>query len=310
MPCGRVIRPNAQRSFFDRYIEVLQSKEYPMSQLQNDPQAIKAAVREHYGSAIQSAGSCCGPTNSSCCSPASTELQLYGAEAIAQLPADVVTTSFGCGNSLALANLQPGEVALDLGSGGGLEVLLAARQVGPAGFVYGLDMTDAMLETARRNAEKAGATNVSFLKGDIEAIPLPDQSIDAILSNCVINLAPDKGQVLGDAFRVLKPDGRLAVSDIVFDGDLTDLPVAEAELRTALSWSGCFAGALTMQRYRELLEAAGFTDIDLTVTKRYDTAYLRSQAVVSAGALSDAALTALDGRITSCAISARRPAWS
>lgn len=278
-----------------------------MSQLQNDPQAIKATVQEHYGKAIQAAAGCCGPTNSGCCSSASTELTLYGAEALATLPADVVTASFGCGNSLALANLQPGEIALDLGSGGGLEVLLAARQVGAEGFVYGLDMTDAMLETARRNAVKAGATNVSFLKGDIEAIPLPDQSVDAILSNCVINLAPDKGQVLGDAFRVLKPGGRLAVSDIVFDGDLADVPVTEADLRTALSWSGCFAGALTMNRYRELLTAAGFTAIELTVTSRYATADLQGRAV-AAGALSDAALAALDGRITSCAISARRPA--
>lgn len=280
---------------------------FTVSQLQNDAQAIKAAVREHYGSAIQTAG-CCAPSASSCGSPVSTEIALYGAETIAALPADMVTTSFGCGNSLALANLQPGEVALDLGSGGGLEVLLAARQVGSDGFVYGLDMTDAMLETARRNAEKAGATNVGFLKGDIEAIPLPDQSVDAILSNCVINLAPDKGQVLNDAFRVLKPGGRLAVSDIVFDGNLDDLPVEEAELRTALSWSGCFAGALTMDHYRELLEVAGFADINLAVTKRYAIENLRAQALVSEGALSDAALIALDGRITSCAITARRPA--
>ncbi|NJN15368.1 MAG: arsenite methyltransferase [Oscillochloris sp.] len=278
-----------------------------MSRLQDDPQAIKAAVRAHYGNAIQTAGDCCGPTNSSCCGPTSTEIALYGEATIADLPAEMVTASFGCGNSLALAQLQPGEVALDLGSGGGLEVLLASRQVGSEGFVYGLDMTDAMLETARRNAEKADARNVSFLKGDIEAIPLPDQSVDVILSNCVINLAPDKGQVLNDAFRVLKPGGRLAVSDIVFDGDLDDLPVAEAELRTALSWSGCFAGALTMNHYRALLEAAGFTAIDLTVTKRYASENLRAQALVSEGALSEQALVALDGRITSCAITARRP---
>jgi SAM-dependent methyltransferase len=276
-----------------------------MSQPTVDPTAIKAAVREHYGNAIQSAAGCCGPT---CCGPSSTEIALYGAETIAALPADVVTASFGCGNSLAIAKLQPGEVVLDLGSGGGLEVLLAARQVGPEGFVYGLDMTDAMLETARRNAQKLGATNVSFLKGDIEAIPLPDQSVDVIISNCVINLAPDKGQVLGDAFRALRPGGRLAVSDIVFDGDLSDLPVAEAELRTALSWAGCFAGALSMAQYRDLLAAAGFSDIDLTVTQRYGAEDLRAQALAAEGLLPPEALQALDGKITSCAIVARRPA--
>ncbi len=247
-----------------------------MSQPGTDPSAIKATVRAHYGNAIQSASGCCGPTNSSCCGPTSTEIALYGAETIASLPADVVTASFGCGNSLVLAQLQPGETALDLGSGGGLEVLLAARQVGPSGFVYGLDMTDAMLETARRNMAKVGITNASFLKGDIESIPLPDQTVDVIISNCVINLAPDKGQVLSDAFRVLKPGGRLAVSDIVFDGDLADLPVSEAELRTALSWAHCFAGALTMAEYRRLLEAAGFSDVGLEVTQRYTVADLRS----------------------------------
>ncbi len=275
-----------------------------MSEPISDPTAIKAAVREHYGNAIQAASGCCGPT---CCGPTSTEVALYGAETITALPADVVTASFGCGNSLAIAKLQPNEVVLDLGSGGGLEVLLAARQVGPAGFVYGLDMTDAMLETARRNAQKLGATNVSFLKGDIEAIPLPDRSVDVIISNCVINLAPDKGQVLGDAFRTLRPGGRLAVSDIVFDGELSDLPIAEAELRTALSWAGCFAGALSMSQYRTLLEAAGFTEIDLTVTQRYGADDLRAQALADEGLLPVEILQSLDGKITSCAITARRP---
>ncbi len=276
-----------------------------MSEIVTDPTAIKAAVREHYGNAIQAASGCCGPT---CCGPTSTEIALYGAETITALPTDVVTASFGCGNSLALAKLQPDEVVLDLGSGGGLEVLLAARQVGPGGFVYGLDMTDAMLETARRNAQKLGATNVSFLKGDIEAIPLPDHSVDVIISNCVINLAPDKGQVLSDAFRTLRPGGRLAVSDIVFDGDLSDLPIAEAELRTALSWAGCFAGALSMSQYRALLAAAGFTDIDLTVTQRYGAEDLRAQALAAEGLLPIETLHALDGKITSCAITARKPA--
>jgi len=277
-----------------------------MSQPLTDPAAIKATVREHYGNAIQAAGSCCGPATP----PSSNEIALYGAETIATLPADVVTASFGCGNSLALAQLKPGETVLDLGSGGGLEVLLAARQVGAEGFVYGLDMTDAMLETARRNMAKAGVSNASFLKGDIEAIPLPDQTVDVIISNCVINLAPDKGQVLSDAFRVLKPGGRLAVSDIVFDGDLSALPVSEAEVRTALSWAHCFAGALTMTEYRRLLEEAGFTDVGLDVTQRYTVADLQSYSEAAAllSSLPAEASAALDGKVTSCAITARRPA--
>ncbi len=281
-----------------------------MSQPATDPTEIKAAVREHYGNAIQSASGCCGPSADSRRGPTTSEIALYGEATIATLPADVVTASFGCGNSLALANLQPGESVLDLGSGGGLEVLLAARQVGPQGFVYGLDMTDAMLETARRNMEKAGVTNASFVKGDIEAIPLPDQTVDVIISNCVINLAPDKGQVLSDAFRVLKPGGRLAVSDIVFDGDLADLPISEAELRTALSWAHCFAGALTMAEYRRLLEEAGFSEVGLEVTQRYTAADLQSYSESEAllATFPAEAVAALDGRVTSCAITARRPA--
>lgn len=281
-----------------------------MSQTTIDPSAIKVAVQEHYGNAIKAASaSCCGPTAASCCEP-STEIQLHGAEAIASLPEGVVTASFGCGNPLALASLKPGEVVLDLGSGGGLEVLLAARRVGEAGYVYGLDMTDAMLEVARANAAKVGAQNVAFLKGDIEAIPLPDQAVDVIISNCVINLAPDKGQVLGDAFRVLKPGGRLAVSDIVFDGDLSGLPISEAQVRTALSWAHCFAGALTMRDYRALLEAAGFGEVQLEVTRRYRVAdlegYGESEGLLAS--LPAEAVAALDGKVTSCAITAWKPA--
>jgi arsenite methyltransferase len=278
-----------------------------MSQPTIDPNAIKVAVQEHYGSRITAAASCCGPSASSCCGP-STELLLHGPEALATLPADVVTTSYGCGNPLALASLAPGEVVLDLGSGGGLEVLLAAKRVGESGHVYGLDMTDAMLEVARRNAEKAGAQNVAFLKGDIEAIPLPDQSVDVIISNCVINLAPDKGQVLGDAFRVLKPGGRLSVSDIVFDGDLSDLPIDEAQLRGALSWAACFAGALTMGDYRRLLEAAGFERIGLEVTRRYSAAELRAEGAEILAGLPAEVVQTLEGKVTSCAITAWRPA--
>jgi arsenite methyltransferase len=279
-----------------------------MSQTTQDPSAIKAAVQDHYGRAITSAAGCCGPSSTSCCGEASTELELYGAETLASLPEGLVTASFGCGNALALASLSPGEVVIDLGSGGGLEVLLAARRVGPEGFVYGLDMTDAMLETARRNAERAGATNVSFLKGDIEAIPLPEQSVDVIMSNCVINLVPDKSQVLNDAFRVLRPGGRLAVSDIVFDGELSDLPVSEQQVRSALSWSACFGGALTTGDYRALLEAAGFEAIKLEVTRRYTLADLRAEGSEMLQGLPDEAVQALEGRVTSCAITARRPA--
>lgn len=273
-----------------------------------DPEAIKAAVQAHYGARVRSRASCCGAGESGCCASEPTELTLYGAEALAQLPPDVVTTSYGCGNSLALAALRPGEVVLDLGSGGGLEVLLAARQVGPSGYVYGLDLTDAMLELARRNAAKASATNVAFLKGDIESIPLPDRSVDVIISNCVINLAPDKGQVLADAFRVLKPGGRLAVSDIVFDADLAELPVGENELRGALSWAACFAGALTMQDYRRLLLAAGFERVGLAVIRRYTIAELRAEGAELLSSLPDRAIRALEGKLTSCAITAWKPA--
>lgn len=267
----------------------------------HDPQAIKAAVQEHYGQAIKN-GSCCGSGSSATC----TEIQLYGPETLAQLPEDVVTTSFGCGNALALATLQPGEVVIDLGSGGGLEVLLAAQQVGPTGFVYGLDMTEEMLATARRNAERVGARNVSFLQGEIENIPLPDQSVDVIMSNCVINLVPDKGQVLHDAFRVLRPGGRLAVSDIVFDGDLHNLPIAEETVRAALSWSACFGGALTMSDYERLLGEAGFIDIELEVLRRYTQADLRDEGSAMLEGLPAEVLSLLEGRVTSCAIRARR----
>lgn len=256
---------------------------------------IKASVRQHYGQAIQ--GSCCGDVGS-------TEVRLYGAEALAALPADVVTTSFGCGNPLAIASLQPGERVLDLGSGGGLDVLLAAQRVGPSGFVYGLDMTDAMLVVARRNAERAGASNVEFIKGEIESIPLPDASIDTIISNCVINLSPDKGDVLAEAFRVLRPGGRLAVSDIVIDGDLAGLPVSETQIRTALSWAGCIAGALTAQQYRQLLSAAGFERIVIEVKQRYTVDDLLTESPETLTTLPTHVVAELVGRFTSSSITA------
>ena len=277
-----------------------------MNQPTIDPDAIRAAVQEHYGSRITTAASCCAPSASSCCGP-STELLLHGPEALASLPEGVVTASYGCGNPLALASLKAGEIVLDLGSGGGLEVLLAAQRVGAEGYVYGFDMTDAMLEVARHNTEKAGAENVAFLKGDIEAIPLPDQSVDVIISNCVINLAPNKGQVLGDSFRVLKPGGRFSVSDIVFEGELHDLPIDEAQLRGVLSWAACFAGALTMGDYRRLLEAAGFERIGLEVTRRYSVAELREEGAEILAGMPTEIVQMLDGKVTSCAITARKP---
>jgi ubiquinone/menaquinone biosynthesis C-methylase UbiE len=277
-----------------------------MNQAAINPEEIKSSVREHYGKAIQASAGCCGG-GASCCGGASTEVALYGAESIAALPGDVITTSFGCGNPIALAGLRPGEVVLDLGSGGGLDVLLAAQRVGPAGYVYGLDMTDEMLAVARRNAEKAGASNVAFLKGDIESIPLPDASADVIISNCVINLAPDKGQALREAFRVLRPGGRLAVSDIVIDGELDGLPVSEAQIRAALSWAGCVAGALTRDRYRELLAAAGFEDIGVEVTRRYAAEDLLADAPQALAELPEAVVENLVGRFVSSSITARRP---
>jgi SAM-dependent methyltransferase len=284
-----------------------------MTQATQDPATIKEMVREHYGSRIQTASSsCCGPSAaSSCCGGSgcdtSTEVALYGADTLASLPSDVTTTSFGCGNPIALASLKPGEVVLDLGSGGGLDVLLAAQRVGPGGYVYGLDMTDEMLAVARRNAERAGATNVEFVKGDIESIPLPDASIDVILSNCVINLSPDKGEVLREAFRVLRPGGRLAVSDIVVDGDLTGLPVSEVQIRAALSWAGCIAGALAMDQYRQLLAEAGFEEVAIDVRQRYTAEDLLSNAPDTLSELPAEVVSDLVGRFTSSAVTAWKP---
>jgi arsenite methyltransferase len=179
-----------------------------------------------------------------------------------------VLASLGCGNPTALADLRPGEVVLDLGSGGGIDVLLSARRVGPSGKAYGLDMTDEMLALARENQAKAGATNVEFLKGEIEDIPLPDGSVDVIISNCVINLSLDKDRVLAEAFRVLRPGGRFAVSDIVFQGDTRLIP--EHIMRSIEAWSGCVSGALEEQDYLRKLRRAGFADPSIEVTRTYD----------------------------------------
>ncbi len=241
----------------------------------SEQQNITEAVRSRYGTIAanileEQPSSCCSP---SCCggeSRSGISSDIYRADDLEGVPLKAALASLGCGNPTALAELRLGEVVLDLGSGGGIDVLLSARRVGPTGFVYGLDMTDTMLELAQRNAAEAGVSNVAFLKGDIATIPLPDNSVDVIISNCVINLAADKGPVLREAFRVLKPGGRFAVSDIVIHGDIPAELIDTNEMRRDLSsWAGCIAGALTDSEYHAGLTAAGFTAIELEITRRY-----------------------------------------
>jgi len=230
---------------------------------------IKEIVREKYGGAarrVAAGKSCCCGTAAEGTPLAGDPITsgLYGADEKALLPTAAVKASLGCGNPTALAKLSPGETVLDLGSGGGIDVLLSARRVGPSGKAYGLDMTDEMLELARKNAAEAGATNVEFLKGELEAIPLPEGSVDVIISNCVINLSSDKDRALSEAFRVLKPGGRLAVSDIVVRGGIP------AALRRSVElWIGCMAGALEEGEFRAKLEAAGFSDVEIVPTRIY-----------------------------------------
>jgi arsenite methyltransferase len=254
--------------------------------------------------AEQTAG-CCGP---SCCSTDTRDAtaitsDLYSQEELGMIPVAAALASLGCGNPTALADLKPGERVLDLGSGGGIDVLLSARRVGPTGFAYGLDMTDAMLELAERNRAEAGVENVRFVKGIIEDIPLPAESVDVVISNCVINLSADKGKVLREAYRVLAPGGRFAVSDIVFQGRL---PQA---LRTDMeSWAGCIAGALEEETYRNLLREAGFTGIEVEVTRRYSLADVAGNgASASIDALSPDERLEVDGRFASAFIRARKP---
>ncbi len=267
---------------------------------------IKIVVKEKYAEAARQAragrSSCCGtaPAQPSCCDPITSNL--YGDQDAREVPEAALNASLGCGNPTALAELKSGEIVLDLGSGGGIDVLLSARRVGPTGKAYGLDMTDEMLSLARENQRKAGATNVEFLKGEIEAMPLPDNAVDVIISNCVINLSADKDKVLREAFRVLKPGGRFAVSDVVTRGSLP------SEVRAnVLLWVGCVAGALDEDDYRSRLAAAGFRDIDIEPTRIYRAedarSFLESKRMDAAEVARE-----VDGKILSAFIRARKPA--
>ncbi len=262
---------------------------------------IHASVQQYYGERARTASNCCGPADESCCG------SFYSVEELTGLPTEAVSGSLGCGNPTAWASLRPGETAVDLGSGGGIDVFMAARNVGDDGFVYGIDMTDDMLALARANARKMGVTNVEFRKGQIEHIPLADRTADVIISNCVINLSPDKQQTLADAYRVLKPGGRIAVSDIVIDGVLDDLPVTEAQVRSALNWTGCIAGALTITQFTRLLEEAGFEQIEIDIKHRYRLEDLGQNMESVKATLSPEVASELVQRFTSCNISARRP---
>jgi len=246
---------------------------------------------------------CCGP---SCCGTGDGSFvtaDLYSQAELGTIPVAAALASLGCGNPTALAELKPGEKVLDLGSGGGIDVLLSARRVGPTGFAYGLDMTDAMLELAERNRIEANIENVRFLKGVIEHIPLPDNTVDVVISNCVINLSADKGQVLREACRVLSPGGRFAVSDIVSLGHFPSAIRNDLE-----AWAGCIAGALEEETYRQLLADAGFINIEIEVTRRYSI----QDVVDSGGSASIASLTEsersdIDGKFVSAFIRARKP---
>jgi SAM-dependent methyltransferase len=261
---------------------------------------VQDAVREKYGEIARAVGAkgCCGPTACGCGDPITSNL--YSNAETAGLPSEAVAVSLGCGNPTALIDLKAGETVLDLGSGGGIDVLLSATRVGPTGKVYGLDMTDDMLALARENQRKAGATNVEFLKGTIEAIPLPDNSVDVIISNCVINLSVDKDAVLREAFRVLKPGGRFAVSDVVIRGQVPP------EIRKNLElWVGCVAGALQEDDYVSKLQAAGFTDAAVEPWRVYQVGDARA-FLAESGVDVDRIAPAVDGKVASAFIRARK----
>ena len=287
---------------------------------------VREIVRQKYGEAAlkvlnQTGGSCCGGGTASseaccgtesdakadegCCSNASDPItsNLYSDLEAGEIPEAALLASLGCGNPTALAQLAPGEVVLDLGSGGGIDVLLSARRVGPSGFAFGLDMTDEMLELAERNRAEAGAENVKFLKGHIESIPLPDASVDVIISNCVINLSADKDQVLREAFRVLRPGGRFAVSDVVVEGEMPPQVRRDMEM-----YVGCVAGALERDDYLERLRAAGFVDATIDPVRRYEFSKLEGAwAPKGVAAMTEEEKQALDGKIMGAFIRAVRP---
>jgi SAM-dependent methyltransferase len=269
-------------------------------------------VQEKYGAAakraMQGAVASCGGSGSSCCGAAPATgtadpitSNLYATAETAELPTGAVLGSLGCGNPTALAELKEGETVLDLGSGGGIDVLLSARRVGSTGKAYGLDMTDEMLELARRNQREAGIENVEFLKGQIEAIPLPDASVDVIISNCVVNLSGDKRAVIREAFRVLKPGGRFAVSDVVVRGTIP----AEARRNLEL-WVGCVAGALAEEEFRDLLREAGFEAISIEPTRVYDLEDART-FLAGAGLDVDTLAPEIEGKVVSAFVRARKP---
>jgi ubiquinone/menaquinone biosynthesis C-methylase UbiE len=267
--------------------------------------SVRQQVKEKYGSAaraVAASGSvqaCCDP-GLRCCDPITANLYSSGEKDA--LPEKAVQASLGCGNPTALIELQPGQVVLDLGSGGGIDVLLSARRVGPAGKAYGLDMTDEMLALARANQAQAGVENVEFLKGEIENIPLPANSVDVVISNCVINLSADKDRVLREAFRVLKPGGRFAVSDVVTRG-----PVPDQVRRSMLLWVGCVAGALDEQEYLDKLRAAGFEEASTEITREYNIEDAR-QFLIEAGVDVDAMAPRVAGKFVSAFVRATKPA--
>src|SRR6266487_995193 len=283
-----------------------------MSTVPNDDQQLREAVRERYGrTALEvlgadepKAASCCG---ADCCGGEkgigdAVTSNLYSSTELGELPLAAALASLGCGNPTALAELKPGEKVLDLGSGGGIDVLLSARRVGSTGFAYGLDMTDEMLALAEKNAAEQGAQNVKFLKGHIEDIPLPDNAVDVIISNCVINLSADKGRVLREAFRVLKPGGRFAVSDVVTRGEIND------EIRkSVLLWVGCVAGALEDVEYRRKLTAAGFEQIEIEPTRIYKAEDARD-LLAAEGVDVDTIAPQVDGKFMSAFVRAVKPA--
>jgi ubiquinone/menaquinone biosynthesis C-methylase UbiE len=263
---------------------------------------VKKAVQDRYRNAALKipveGGACCGGGSS--CDPITSNL--YAPDETKTLPKEAVEASLGCGNPTALAELRPGEVVLDLGSGGGIDVLLSARRVGPTGKAYGVDMTDEMLALARENQRKAGVDNAEFLKGEIENLPLPDGSVDVIISNCVINLSADKDRVLREAFRVLKPGGRLAVSDVVVRGSVPDSVRRSVEL-----WIGCIAGALEETEYRAKLAKAGFADVSLETTRTYCVSDAR-EILARSGLDVDAIAPEVEGKFTSAFVRAKKPA--